>query len=109
MEQRSYTSEYRANAVKLARELGGSKAAKELRIPVDTLYTWISRARSGELPLDAAPTEPKKALNLAERVKELERENRNLRAETAQQKKEIEILEGATAFFVERRKKSANS
>jgi len=37
MTQRHYTAEYRANAVKLAQEIGGSAAARELKIPTDTL------------------------------------------------------------------------
>lgn len=34
--QRSYDNEYKAQAVKLAQEIGGSKAAKELGIPDGT-------------------------------------------------------------------------
>lgn len=109
MAQRSYTAEYRVNAVKLSKEMGAKAAAKELKIPLDTLYTWISRAKSGDLPLDTTPTEPKKALNLAERVKELERELRDIQAKNAQLEKENQILEGAAAFFAARRKKSGNS
>jgi transposase-like protein len=43
MGQRSYTAEYRANAVALAKEMGGSGAARQLKIPADTLYTWMAR------------------------------------------------------------------
>ncbi|MDR0424440.1 MAG: transposase [Clostridiales Family XIII bacterium] len=53
MAQRSYTAEYRANAVALAKEMGGSAAARQLKIPADTLYTWISRAKNGDLPMSA--------------------------------------------------------
>ena len=49
--QRSYTAQYRADAVKLAKEMGGSAAAKQLEIPADTLYMWISRAKNGDLPM----------------------------------------------------------
>ena len=108
MAQRSYTAEYRANAVKLAKEIGGSAAARELKIPTDTLYTWISRAKSGNLPLAAIPTEPKNALNLAERVKELEQQVKMLRSENTQIMRENQILEEAAAFFAARRKKSGS-
>ena len=108
MGQRSYTAEYRANAVALAKEMGGSAAARELRIPADTLYTWISRAKRGDLPMSHTATDPKAARNLAERVKELERENKALRSENAQIMRENQILEEAAAFFAARRKKSGN-
>jgi transposase len=105
MAQRSYTAEYRTNAVMLAKEVGASAAARQLRIPTDTLYTWIGRAKRGELPKSAIPPDPKASLNLAERVKELERENKALRSENAQIQRENQILEEATAFFAARRKK----
>jgi transposase len=101
--------EYRANAVALAKELGASVAARQLKIPADTLYTWISRAKNGDLPMSPIPPEPKASLNLAERVKELERENKALRGENAQIMRENQILEDAAAFFVARRKKSRNA
>jgi len=108
MGQRSYTAEYRANAVVLAKEMGASAAARQLKIPADTLYTWISRAKNGDLPLSPMPPDPKNSLNLAERVKELEKENKALRSEMAQMAREHQILEDAAVFFAARRKKSGN-
>jgi transposase len=106
--QRSYTVEHRADAVALAKELGASAAARQLKIPVDTLYTWISRAKQGDLPLAQTPPDAKASLNLAERMKELERELRALRSENAQILRENQILEDAAAFFAARRKKSGS-
>ena len=108
MPQRSYTAEYRANAVALAKEMGGSAAARQLKIPADTLYAWISRAKNGDLPMSPARPDPKASLNLAERVKELECENKALRNENAAILRENQILEEATAFFAARRKKSGS-
>lgn len=105
MKQRSYTAEYRANAVALAKELGASAAARQLKIPADTLYTWISRAKNGDLPMSPIPPNPKHSINLAERIKELERENKALRSENSQILRENQILEDAAAFFAARRKK----
>lgn len=105
MGQRRYTVEYRANAVKLSQEIGSSAAARQLKIPVDTLYTWVSRAKNGDLPLSPTPPQPKASLNLSQRVKELEAENRALRSENAQIQRENQILEDAAAFFAARRKK----
>ena len=74
-------------------------------MPSDTLYTRISRAKSGDLPLSETNPDPKASLNLAERVKTLERENKALKSEMAQMKRENQILEEAAAFFAVRRKK----
>lgn len=108
MTQRSYTAEYRANAVQLAKEMGASAAARELKIPSDTLYTWIARAKSGDLPMSPIPPEAKNVRNMAERVKALEQQNRMLRSEITQIKRENQILEEAAAFFAARRKKSGS-
>lgn len=105
MKQRSYTTEYRADAVKLATEIGGSAAARQLKIPADTIYCWIARAKKGDLPQSEVPPEPKKSLDLAEEMKELKKELKMVKGENAQLKRENEILEEATAFFVKRRKK----
>ena len=42
---------YKVQAVKLAREIGGSKAAKELGIPEGTIHTWLKAVRAGTLDL----------------------------------------------------------
>ena len=39
--QQKYDHEYKVQAVKLAREIGGTKAAKELGIPEGTIHTWL--------------------------------------------------------------------
>ena len=104
--QRSYTAEYRADAVKLAEQIGGSAAARQLKMPVETLYMWISRSKNGGLP---APPDRNRPMGLAERNRELERENERLKAELKLKSREMEILEGAAAFFAARRKKSGNA
>ena len=38
---RKYDHEYKVQAVKLAKEIGGAKAAKELGIPEGTIHTWL--------------------------------------------------------------------
>ena len=40
--QRKYDHEYKVQAVKLAKEIGGAKAAKELGVPEGTVHTWLS-------------------------------------------------------------------
>lgn len=52
--RKNYDEEYKAQAVKLAREKGGRKAAEELGISSKTLYGWMSRANSGGVTTAAA-------------------------------------------------------
>ena len=47
--QKSYDNEFKAQAVKLAQEIGGHKAANELGIPKGTMYTWIKAFKEGRL------------------------------------------------------------
>ena len=44
---RSYDKEYKVQAVKLAREIGGDKAAKELGVPKGTIHAWLKAVRGG--------------------------------------------------------------
>ena len=44
-----YDKEYKVQAVLLARKIGNSNAAKELKVPEGTLYGWIKVAKVGEL------------------------------------------------------------
>jgi transposase len=105
MVQRSYTAEFKVDAVKLAQEIGSSAAARELKIPTDTVYTWVSKAKNGSLPQSPIPPDPKHVRSMAERVKELEQQVKILKSENAQIMKENQILEDAAAFFAARRKK----
>lgn len=93
---RTYEATFKIEAVKLAGEIGSTKAAKELGIPSGTLDTWINKAKKGILP--DGTSAPKRALNLAEENKRLQQENRELRRTN-------EILSKAAAFFAQSRKK----
>jgi len=50
---RKYDHEYKVQAVKLAKEIGGAKAAKELGIPEGTIHTWLKAVRAGTLRCSA--------------------------------------------------------
>ncbi len=54
--QRKYDQEYKIQAVKLAKEIGGAKAAKELGIPEGTIHTWLKAVRAGTLILATVHT-----------------------------------------------------
>jgi len=88
---RSYTPEFRAEAVKWVLEPGLSlaEAAERLSIPKGTLTTWVSKAKGGKAP----------AVPGARSVAELETEVRQLRKELAEARREREILKKAAAYF----------
>ena len=84
-ENKQYEKEYKVQAVKLAKKIGAVKAAKELQIPVNTLYGWIRKAKSGSLDIGCGERSPEESLNIAEenqqlkkRIKALEKENKRL-------------------------------
>jgi transposase len=92
----TYDATFKNEAVKLAEEIGLTKAAKELNIPQTTLNTWLRKAKDGTLP--RASNSPNQGLNLAVEVKRLQQEVREL-------KRTNEILSKAAAFFAQSRKK----
>ena len=47
--QKSYDNEFKAQAVKLAQEIGGHKAANELGIPKGTMYKHLRKAASVQM------------------------------------------------------------
>ena len=105
---RQYDHEYKVQAVKLAQEIGAAKAAKELRIPRDTMYGWMRAVRQGRLDVGSGAHSPENALSLnGELIK--------LRKQVKAQEKEIkrlnelnEFLAEASAFFAASHRKSQN-
>ena len=63
---RQYDHEYKVQAVKLAKEIGQAKAAKELGVPRNTLYGWVHANRLGNLDLGAGSQTPQSAMTLNE-------------------------------------------
>ena len=108
-ETKKYDVEYKVQAIKLSQEIGAAKAARELGIPVNTIYGWQKAVREGRLDIGPGGHTPQTAMSLAEefttlrsRVKEQEKEIRRL-------KEENEFLEEASAFFAASRLKSVKS
>lgn len=102
---RQYDEEYKKQAIKLSKEVGNTKAAKELGIPKGTLGTWIRKAKEGEIDTGLGTREPEETLNLAQqlqaankRIKEQEKRIRELEGLN-------EFLEEASAFFAASRRK----
>lgn len=88
--RRAFTKEFKAQAVKIARESGKTvpTVARELDLTETALRSWVRQAA-----IDAGAG-PAGALTTAEReeLSQLRRENRTLRMER-------DILKKATAFF----------
>ena len=66
--QRKYDQEYKIQAVKLAKEIGGAKAAKELGIPEGTIHTWLKAVKAGTLDISDGAHTPESAMSLAEEL-----------------------------------------
>ena len=88
-ENRQYDHEYKVQAVKLAKEIGQAKAAKELGIPKNTMYGRVRANRLGNLDLGAGSQSPQSAMALNEELirlrqqgKELEKGNRRFREDS---------------------------
>ena len=86
-ERRTFTEEFKRQAIELSEELGSiTKAAKELGINESQIRTWKKKSTT-EKSLQAA--DPSFSI---EEFKRLQRENEK-------QKKVIHILKSAAAFF----------
>ncbi len=106
-EKKTYDKEYKIQAVKLGREIGFGKAARELGINTDTLYGWNKAVREGRLDMGPGAQTPESAMNLTEEIQKLRQENRAQAKEIARLKEENEFLAEASAFFAASRRKSA--
>ena len=94
---REYSNEEKIEALRLADEIGPRPAADRLAIPVNTIYGWQSRAKKRSDFAQAV---------IAEKGPEaLVAENARLKRELIKKSAEVEILQDALGFFVERRKK----
>ncbi len=74
--QKKYDREYKIQAVKLSKEIGGAKAAAELGIPADTLYGWQRAVREGRLDGGTGMRAPQESITLAEEVTALRKQVR---------------------------------
>ena len=108
-ENRQYDHEYKVQAVKLAREIGQAKAAKELGVPKNTMYGWVRANRLGNLDLGAGSQTPQSAMTLNEELLQLRRQVKEQEKEIRRLKKENAFREEASAFFAASRLRSAKA
>lgn len=92
MKTKTYTREFRTEAVKLVLAQGMTleEAAQRLSMPKGTLANWVAEAKRSQDPA-AAPG--------SRSVAELEAEVVKLRKELATERMEKEVLKKATAYF----------
>ena len=90
---RTYSKEFREEAVRLSDEIGVKKAAEQLGIPYYTLAEWRQKRKTNVAKREMEPTEKEKD----DRIAQLEKENREL-------KEANEILKDALGFFAKDRK-----
>ncbi len=105
--QRNYDHEFKIQALKLAKEIGGAKASRELGIPANTLHGWMRAVRIGTLDAGEGFHKPQDALSLNEEIILLRKQNKEQEKEIKRLKEENEFLEEASAFFAASRRKSA--
>ena len=108
-QKKVYDKEFKIQAVKLRREIGFSKAAKELGVNTDTLYGWNKRAKDARLDLGPGNQTPDTALSLTQEVRQLRQQTREQAKEIARLKEENEFLAEASAFFAASRREWAIS
>ena len=106
-QQRKYDIEYRIQAVKLAKEPGGAKAASEPGIPENTMYAWTKAAREGRPDAGPGSHTPQTAVSPAEELSVLRRQVKEQEKEIRRLKEENEFPGEAGAFFAAGRRKSA--
>ena len=105
--KKTYDKEYKIQAVKLGKEIGQAKAAKELGISSNTLYTWTKKTKEGTLDLGPGSQTPQSAMTLSEENTALKKKLKEQEKEIKLLKKTNEFLEEASAFFAASRQKSA--
>ena len=108
-ENRQYDHEYKVQAVRLAKEIGQAKAAKELEAPKNTMYGWVRAHRLGSLDLGAGSQTPQSAMTLNEELLRLRQQVKEQEKEIRRLKKGNDFLEEASAFFATSRLKPAKT
>lgn len=106
---RQYDNDFKVQAVKLAKEIGTEKAAKELNVPSNTLYGWVNKAKAGGLDISLGERNPEDALNIAQENQQLKKKTNAMEKEIKRLNEMNEFLEDAAAFFAASRQKSGKS
>ena len=104
---RTYSKECKVEALKLARQIGGKKAAAELGIPEGTISSWMYEARKGGIDTGLGTQSPQSGLTQASEIQRLKAENKALARDNKRLREENAFLEEASAFFAASRQRLA--
>ena len=97
---RTYTEEFRKQAVQLANEMGSvKKSAKQLGVPPANVYSWKIKLSSGQLLAGGGENNGIKGAFPRSAAPSAEEEVQRLRKENAELKKVNYILKAAAAIF----------
>lgn len=83
--RKTYSAEFKEEALKLATKIGIAQAARELTVYESQLYAWRNAAQ--------------KKASTSERESALSAENAKLKRQLAEQAEELEILKKAATYF----------
>jgi len=92
--QRVYTKEFKEEAIKLAmKSVSYAQVAKNLDIPLGTLYGWLEKVKK--------PSSPDSKTDTLISSKALLEENKRLAKALAQAQEEAALLKKAAAYFAQ--------
>ena len=97
---KTYSAEYRVEAMKLVREVGKKEAVKRLSVTEWRLNQWLKKAGAEKKAESAGKT-----ASLRTELREAQERIAALEKENARVKKENEFLEEASRFFAGSRQK----
>jgi transposase len=106
---RQYDDAFKVQAIKLAKEIGTEKAAKELNVPSNTIYGWVKKAKLGGLDIGTGERSPEDVLNIAQENQQLKKQIKAMEKEIKRLNEMNEFLEDAAAFFAASRQKSGKT
>ena len=84
---KSYSAEFRSQAIELAKEIGTKEASKQLGVSYPTINRWQAASQQSESSVKNST------------MNNLEKENRRLKKELGHYKKINEILKKSTAIL----------
>jgi len=88
--RRAHSDEFRAEALRLADQVGAAAAARQLSLHASQIYQWRAKANH--------------QATVTKRESDLAAENARLRRELGEKKEEVEILKKAATYFASNQK-----
>ena len=93
-----YDHEFKVQAVKLALEIGQTKACNELKLPENTIYGWMHAYRMGKLDLGSEMHTLARALMMNEELIELRKQVRSRQKKSGVSRRKTNFLRKQALF-----------